>query len=357
MTDALTLITQDIYGMKATFDEVSVDKSITFEREASFAIQVIGGNTYMLGVAKGNRQSVVDAVTNVSAIGISLNPARRQAYLVPRKNKVCLDISYMGLIDLATATGSIRWAQAAVVHANDEFTLNGFDQAPTHKYKPFDPLRGDVVGVYVVVKTADGDFLTHPMAIGDVYAIRDRSEAWKAYLRDESKRCPWNTDEAEMIKKTCVKQAYKYWPKTERLEKAIHYLNNEAGEGLADPAVNGGPTDAIEPTGRKPAVAMPQSTDDAQDAPFRDSTTQAQQPKQEQQPQRPPAGAPAPQRQAAPAAPSQACSPGEVKWVMNKLERLGLGIGDGLQKAGIEGRATLDGLNKAEFALLRGALV
>ena len=32
-----------------------------------------------------------------------------------------------------------------------------------------------------------------------------------------------------------VKRAYKYWPKTERsgrLESAIHYLNEQAGEGL-----------------------------------------------------------------------------------------------------------------------------
>lgn len=35
-----------------------------------------------------------------------------------------------------------------------------------------------------------------------------------------------------MIKKTCVKQAYKYWPKTDRLESAIHHLNTEGGEGI-----------------------------------------------------------------------------------------------------------------------------
>ena len=48
-----------------------------------------------------------------------------------------------------------------------------------------------------------------------------------------------------MIKKTCVKRAYKYWPKTERLEHAIHYLNTDGGQGIdlsgqqpaADPAV------------------------------------------------------------------------------------------------------------------------
>jgi recombination protein RecT len=84
-----------------------------------------------------------------------------------------------------------------------------------------------------VVKTGDGDYLTHAMAIEDVHAIRDRSSAWKAWI-SKKKSCPWVTDEGEMVKKTCIKQAYKYWPRVEnsRLETAIHHLNTEAGEGL-----------------------------------------------------------------------------------------------------------------------------
>jgi hypothetical protein len=40
------------------------------------------------------------------------------------------------------------------------------------------------------------------------------------------------TDEEEMIKKTCVKQAAKYWPRRERLDSAIHHMNTEGGEGI-----------------------------------------------------------------------------------------------------------------------------
>jgi recombination protein RecT len=83
-----------------------------------------------------------------------------------------------------------------------------------------------------VVKTAGGDYLTHSMPLSKVYDIRDRSEAWKAYKKDSSKTCPWVTDEEEMIKKTCVKQASKYWPKRERLDQAIHHMNTDGGEGI-----------------------------------------------------------------------------------------------------------------------------
>jgi len=228
----IALIEQDVYGTRDSFLSVLTDRSINFEREAGFAVQSLLGNDYATKIALSNRQSVINAVTNVAAIGISLNPAKKQAYLVPRDGKICLDISYMGLMDLAMATGALRWAQAALVYANDGFVLNGFDKPPTHNFKPFCKDRGDVVGVYVVVKTADDEYLTETMSTDEINAIRDRSSAWKAWVKDK-KSCPWVTDWGEMAKKTCVKRAYKYWPKTERLEQAVHLLNNESGEGLA----------------------------------------------------------------------------------------------------------------------------
>lgn len=240
MSNALTLITGDINAIKDDFMSVLADRSISFERETGFALQILGNNDYALGVAANNRGSVVQAIKNIAAIGISLNPAKKQAYLVPRRMganqppAICLDISYMGLMDLAMATGSIKWAQAELVREHDQFLRGRRDEPPTHTFDPFSKDRGAIIGVYVLVKTADGDYLTHTMEIGEVYDIRDRSEAWKSFVAKKIKSCPWTTDEGEMIKKTCVKQAYKYWPKTERLETAIHHLNSDGGEGLVD---------------------------------------------------------------------------------------------------------------------------
>lgn len=225
---AIQTISDYVYGAEATFQNVLVDRSINFEREAGFAIQILTSGDYIAKLASSDKQSVVNAVTNIAAIGISLNPAKKQAYLVPRKGKICLDISYMGLIDLAVQAGSILWAQADLVYANDAFTLNGFDKPPTHSFNPFSKDRGDVVGAYVVVKTASGDYLTDCMSVEEINAIKNRSESVKA-----GKSSPWDTDYGEMAKKTVVKRAYKYWPKTDRLDAAIHHLNTDGGEGLA----------------------------------------------------------------------------------------------------------------------------
>ena len=235
MSNNLAVIQGDIEGARQAFGRAAIDPSIRFEAEAGFAMQTLAGNEYAMSVAMRNRQSVINAVINIAAIGISLNPAKKQAYLVPRDGKICLDISYMGLMDLARQSGAIRWAQCALVHEADEFTLAGLDRQPVHKFNPFAKDRGAVIGVYCVVKTADGDYLTHAMAIADVFAIRDKSQSWVAYSAGKSKSCIWQDHEGEMVKKTAVKQAAKYWPRTEqtaRMEQAIQYLNEEAGEGL-----------------------------------------------------------------------------------------------------------------------------
>lgn len=242
----LTVITDEIFALRDGFIAVASDPGINFDKEAGFAVQVLSANDYALSVALSNRESVRNAVTNVAAIGISLNPAKKQAYLVPRKvagkAMICLDISYMGLIDLAIATGSILWAKADLVREHDTFVLNGFDKPPTHAHDPFAgaEARGAIKGAYVVVKTCDGEYLTHTMDIGAIFSVRDRSESWKAYVAKKSKGDyanpgPWGSDEGEMIKKTVVKQAYKYWPKTsktDRVDNAIQMLNTE-GEGFA----------------------------------------------------------------------------------------------------------------------------
>jgi recombination protein RecT len=227
-TDVITLVD----AQREQFGKVVAVKGIEFERERGFALQVYEANQYFRTIASENPQSFANAIVNVAAIGITLNPAAKLAYLVPRKRAICLDLSYMGLMHIAQECGAIQWGQARIVREKDTFELNGLDQQPRHVFKPFDVERGKIVGVYVVVKTDGGDYLTHTMSIGQVNDIRDRSEAWRAFLKDSTKKCPWNTDEEEMIKKTCVKQAAKYWPRRERLDNAVHHLNTEGGEGV-----------------------------------------------------------------------------------------------------------------------------
>lgn len=225
MSNELVAFVQNQEGM---FLSNVVDEKITFSAESQFAIQALQANSFLASTARNNMTSLQNAIINVAAIGISLNPANKHAYLVPRDKKVCLDISYMGLIHLAMSTGSIKWAQCKLVHEGDTYESNGLDHAPTHKYNPFGS-RGNVIGGYCTVKTADGDYLTEEMSRADIDAIMQRSQGYKS-----GKQTPWKTDYNEMARKTIVKRASKYWPKVDRLDQAIHNLNTDVGEGIQE---------------------------------------------------------------------------------------------------------------------------
>ena len=197
--------------------------AVDWEKEASFAVQALKNNNYLCGVAYGNPDSLKMAVVNVAAVGLTLNPVRALAYLVPRDGRVSLDVSYRGYIQLAIDSGAIEWAKAEVVFEQDEFQYNGMGREPTHRFNPFSE-RGSPVGAYCAVKTKSGDYLVEMMSIADIYSIRDRSKAWQSYKKKGSS-CPWVTDEGEMIRKTVIRRAYKMWPipsaSAERLEEAM----------------------------------------------------------------------------------------------------------------------------------------
>lgn len=207
-----------------TFLSNVVDEKVTFAAESQFAVQALQGNKFLYDTAYKNSESLRNAIINVAAIGISLNPANKHAYLVPRDGKVCLDISYMGLLHLAMSTGSIKWGQCKLVHEGDTYESNGLDNAPTHKYNPFGN-RGNVIGGYCTVKTADGDYLTEEMSLDDIKQVQNASKA---------KNGPWQKYWNEMARKTIVKRASKYWPKVDRLDQAIHNLNTDVGEGMQE---------------------------------------------------------------------------------------------------------------------------
>lgn len=217
-------IVQFVGSQVSLFNAALSDQSITWQKEMQFAIQAFQKNEYLAKTAMANPVSAQNAIINLAAIGITLNPAAKLAYLVPRDGMVCLDVSYMGLLHLAQSTGAIKWGQCKLVHQGDTYESNGLDAAPTHKYNAFGD-RGPVVGGYCTVKTSDGDYLTEEMSLAEIKAVEASSKA---------KNGPWKNWWEEMARKTIVKRASKYWPRVDRLDAAINHLNTDGGEGIAE---------------------------------------------------------------------------------------------------------------------------
>lgn len=200
---------------------------LSFKQECLFARQLIQKNGFSLKIASSNKASLAQSIQNVAAIGISLNPAMAHAYLVPRDGAICLDISYKGLIKIATDTGSILWAKADLVYKNDSFIYKGPATAPDHQADIFGDDRGEIVGGYCIAKTCEGDYLVEAMSIKEIHEVRNTSKAFTS-----GKKCPWKDWFNEMAKKTLIKRAAKTWPHTDkrqRFDSAIHVINEHEG--------------------------------------------------------------------------------------------------------------------------------
>ena len=206
---------------------------MNYGQECGFAVMAIQNNPYLLNCTQDSLKS---AIISVALTGISLNPALKYAYLVPRKVKnelrAVLDISYMGFIKILTDAGAVKNVYAGVVHEKDDFTYSQGSN-PILEHKP-DLLkdRGQPFGVYAIAYFRDGGFQFEVMAKPEIEKVRATSESWK----NESIRqySPWEKWSGEMWKKTVLKRLFKLLPKTKFSEQLIVALSKEHENEMAD---------------------------------------------------------------------------------------------------------------------------
>lgn len=205
------------------------------KQEISFALQTINKSPQL---QKCSRDSILQAVLNISNIGLSLNPAAKEAYLIPRWNGVTkqmdasLEPGYIGLVKLLTDAGSITSILCQLVYTNDFFEMDLANNLNPVKHKPelTRAKRGEISGCYALATLLDKTRQVEYMCVVDINEIRERSETYKAFKEGKIKSCTWETDWGEMARKTVIKRIYKYLPRTERMmqiDKAIEQDNND----------------------------------------------------------------------------------------------------------------------------------
>jgi recombination protein RecT len=204
-----------VVSQKAAFEVVN--SNLDFNREAQFALQLLYNSE---ALQKCEPDSIANAVKNVALTGITLNPSLKLAYLVPRKGKCTLDISYMGLIEIAINSGVVTGMTAEVVHENDFFDFQlGTEKFIKHRPALFE--RGNMICAYAIAtiaKSNNKEFLI--MTKDQILKIRKASEA------SGSAYSPWNTWEESMWKKTVIRQLFKYLKKSfnDQLANVLHVI-------------------------------------------------------------------------------------------------------------------------------------
>ena len=204
------------------------NKDMNFIKEAGFAIQILGNNSFL---ASCDQKSIVDSVVNVGLTGLTLNPALKYAYLIPRKGKCILDISYMGMIKLLTDAGAVKNIDAGVIYANDKYDFRkGTD--PYFKHQPSLSNRGEKVGAYAIAFLRDGGFQFEILGVDEIEKIRATSESYK----NEKTRqySPWETWDDEMWKKSALKRLFKLLPKTKFSDQLIAAVSNDHDNEIDD---------------------------------------------------------------------------------------------------------------------------
>lgn len=233
-------LTQEIQTLESQFVAAAATPGeANFRREAGFALQALQANSYLEQIARSNLPSLRAAVVNVAAVSLSLNPVLAQAYLVPRKGQVCLDIGAQGFVELALRSGHVKAVHYGLVYERDTFVAPSPGKMATHTYDPF-ANRGEVRGGYAQIVLADGTpgpFFA--MTAAEIEKRKQSSESWKRHhvggRTGKSSSCTWCDWPEEMARKTILRAARRSWPQTPAMEKAVALEAAALDEGEALP--------------------------------------------------------------------------------------------------------------------------
>lgn len=218
---------------------------VQWPAESMFALQALANNSLL---QKCDPITVRDAIVNVAAIGLSLNPQLQHCALIPRYNtraqvyQCHADPMYQGLLKLATDGGAVLSVWCNIVYkgeAEDHRFSYSVGTNPYIKHEP-DPFitqkMENAIGAYCCAEIRGASHI-HVTFMGrdDVMKARNASDMIKKALKEDKPiRGPWADWEDQMWCKTVLKRASKMWPKgSGRLETAVHLAN--VAEGYIEP--------------------------------------------------------------------------------------------------------------------------
>jgi recombination protein RecT len=182
-------------------------------------------------------------VSKAAGLGLLLDPILGEAYIVTaynyksRKTEPQLRVGYKGMNKLARQSGNVTGIYAHEVHALDDVECDlGFPKVFHHRPKLFAD-RGELIGYVAVVTFKDGTFDFEPMSKEQCLAIRDRSDAWKAFKEGKIKSTPWATDEVEMSKKTVLRRLMKRQEQSPEMAAAIRIEDEAEHPEMSAPTI------------------------------------------------------------------------------------------------------------------------
>jgi phage RecT family recombinase len=194
-----------------------------FEREKKYAIMSIAKNPDIMNC---DPNSIYLAVAQVAMAGMTLDPIKGLAHLVPRKGKCTLVIDYKGFIDLLYKELGII-ISTGLVYEGDEGAMdfkegdNGYVKAKRRFNRPEKekPMYGYSVASFP-------DKRTHAF-------IMDWNQIMKR-KKKASTTAIWDAWEEDMAMKTVIRGHWKFLPKTEKTSAAMEVMEKELAVDISN---------------------------------------------------------------------------------------------------------------------------
>jgi len=181
-------------------------------------------------LASADRRTLFASCLKAASDGLVLDG--REAALVVFANQVTYMPMTQGLVKLARNSGEIAKITSEVVYKNDTFQYRlGVDDVPLHEPDWFGD-RGEAVGVWCCVKLNSGENIVRVLPKVKVLNIASKTKNASQY--DPKSGLYFD----EFWRKTAIKNALKYAPKSTYLESAMNHDNEAQGFDFNEPKNN-----------------------------------------------------------------------------------------------------------------------
>ncbi len=166
------------------------------------------------------RRSLYSSAMKAAADG--LLPDGRESAFVTFGGKDGARVQYMpmaqGLMKTMRNSGEIESIAARVVYTNDRFEfVMGDEEKIIHEPAPLDQEPGAAIGAYCVIRLKGGDCIREVMRKAEIEKVRNVSRAKNAGT--------WSQWWEEMARKTVLRRAYKYAPKSADVDQMLEHDN------------------------------------------------------------------------------------------------------------------------------------
>jgi len=207
----LTVVNTALHGsdqksLASKFNSGRFDKDMKWAAERSFAEQAIKKNEKLLNCSP---ESIQGALLDVAYTGLSLSPTLAHGYLIPYGRTCTFTPGYRGLMHMAFKAGSILALQVNLAHRNDPTFRVWTDEHGRHiQHEENMGKRGEVTHAYCICNLAAGG----PPII-EVMSRADLDAVMAAAKRKPGGGAVWKVWPEEMMKKSVIRRASKFWPK------------------------------------------------------------------------------------------------------------------------------------------------